>query len=114
MSYVVSPFEVASEVLPAPAKVRFVHLMSGIATRHSDTIDAIFRVNGRRVTVSIWCQAVNDLRQRDGKYLSDQQLADIAALHLRRTLEAGYDPTETELFIDDVTLRRLGRELGYL
>jgi hypothetical protein len=46
--------------------------------------------------------------------LSDQQLAEIAALHLRRTLEQGYDATQAELFIDGALLRALGKELGSL
>jgi len=94
--------------------VRFVHLYSAIATRHSDTIDCVFLVEGQHVTVSISCPALTDLRERDGKYLSDQQLAEIAALYLRRTLEQGYDATQAELFIDAINLRGLGRELGYL
>jgi len=54
------------------------------------------------------------LRERDRKNLTDQQLADIAALHLRRTLEHGYEATEAELFLRGEELRALGRELGYL
>ena len=114
MSYIVTPFEVSAKSLPAPAQVRFVHLLSGIATRHSDTIDCWFRVNGQRVTVAISCAALTELRERERKRLRDQQLAGIAALHLRRTLEHGYDPTQAELWIGLPLLRELGRELGYL
>jgi len=114
MSYLVTPFEVSAKALPAPAQCRFVHLFSAIATRHSDTIDCWFRVNGQRVTVSISCAALTTQRQVEGKSLKDQQLAEIAALHLRRTLERGYDATQAELFIDMAQLRSLGRELGYL
>jgi len=114
MSYIVTPFEVSSLALAQPVKVRFVHLFSAIATRHSDTIDCIFRVDGKRVTVSIACPALTELREKEKKYLSDQQLADIAALHLRRTLEQGYDATQAELFLDGIHLRVLGRELGCL
>jgi hypothetical protein len=46
--------------------------------------------------------------------LSDQQLAEIASLQLRRTLENGYDATQAELFIDRIHLGALGKELGYL
>ncbi len=113
MSYIVTPFEVSSKALPAPAHCRFVHLFPAIATRHSDTIDCWFRVNGQRVTVSIHCAALTDLRQQ-GVLLKDQQLAQIAALHLRHTLERGYDPTQAELFIDEPLLKKLGAELGYL
>ena len=114
MSYIVTPFEVSSLSLAAPLMVRFVHLYSAIATRHSDTIDCVFRVEGKRVTVSISCPALTELREKDQKYLSDQQLVDIAALHLRRTIEQGYDPTEAELFIDGNQLRALGKELKLL
>jgi len=115
MSYIVTPFEVTAKALSAPAQVRFVHLFPAIATRHSDTIDCWFRVNGQRVTVSISCAALTELRrQREGKTLSDQQLAEIAALHLRRTLERGYDATQAELYIDLAQLRKLGGEAGYL
>ena len=113
MSYLVSPFEVSAKALPAPAQCRFVHLFPAIATRHSDTIDCWFRVNGQRVTVSISCAALTALRT-EGKILKDQQLAEIAALHLRSTLEKGYDATQAELFIDLAQLRRLGNELDYL
>ncbi len=114
MSYLVTPFEVSAKALPAPAQCRFVHLFPAIATRHSDTIDCWFRVNGQRVTVSISCAALTALRQLEGRALKDQQLAEIAALHLRRTLERGYDATQAELFIDMAQLRSLGKELGYL
>ena len=85
-----------------------------IATRHSDTIDCVFLVDGQHATVSISCPALTELREKEHKYLSDQQLAEIAALHLRRTLEQGYDATQAELFIDGTRLRALGKELGYL
>ena len=114
MSYIITPFEVSSKALAAPVKCRFVHLLSGIATRHSDTIDCWFRVDGHKVTVAISCATLTQLREREGKYLSDQQLAEIAALLLRRTLEEGYDPVQAELFIGETELRTLGRELGYL
>ncbi len=114
MSYIVTPFEVSSKALPAPAHCRFVHLFPAIATRHSDTIDCWFRVNGQRVTVSISCAALTEVRRSQGTLLKDQQLALIAALHLRRTLERGYDPTQAELFIDGAQLQKLGAELGYL
>ena len=48
------------------------------------------------------------------KDATPQHLAEIAALHLRRTLEHGYDATQAELLIDGIQLRALGKELGYL
>ena len=115
MSYTVSPFEVSSKALTYPVKCRFVHLLPAIATRHSDTIDCLFLVQGRRVTVAISCAAIAALRQVEGQqFPSDQQLAEIAALHLRRTLEQGYDPVQVELLVGEAQLRALAQELGYL
>jgi hypothetical protein len=114
MSYVVTPFEVSAKALGRPIHCRFVHLLSGIATRHSDTIDCHFLLNGKRVLVAISCAALTELREREHKPLSDQQLAEIAGLHLRRTLEQGYDPSGSELFLGEEQLRKLGSELRYL
>ncbi len=115
MSYTVSPFEVSSKALTYPVKCRFVHLLPAIATRHSDTIDCLFLVQGRRVTVAISCAAIAALRQLEGQpFPSDQRLAEIAALHLRRTLEQGYDPAQAELLVGEAQLRALAQELGYL
>ncbi len=114
MSYLLSPFEVISKTLPEPVRVRFVHLYAGISTRHSDTMDCVFRVDGRNVTVAIPCATLTALREREGRDLTDQQLVNTAARHLRRTLEQGYEPTETELRLSDGEFRSLARELGYL
>ncbi len=114
MSYSVTPFEVVSRGIAEPVKCRFVHLYSAIATRHSDTIDCIFLMNGHRVTVAISGAALAELRECEDKFLGDQQLAEIAALHLRRTLEAGYDPAEVELRVERALLHELARELRYL
>lgn len=114
MSFMVAPFEVSSRVLAEPARCRFFHIFPGIATRHSDTIDCVFRVNAHPVTVAIPCATLNQLRDQEQTYLTDQQLADIAALFLRHTLESGYDPTEAELVLGDTELRRWAGELGYL
>jgi len=114
MSYIVTPFEVAAKGSQAPVKVHFVHLYPAIATRHSDTMDAVFLLDGEKATVAISCATLAELRERDGKNLTDQQLADIAALHLRRTLEQGYEATVAELFLSGEEFRALGRELGHL
>jgi len=113
VSYVVAPFEVSSSLLVGPVKCRFVHLNSAIAVRHSDTVDCIFQVDGRKVTVAISGAAIYELQTREGKTLTDQQLAEIAALFLRRTLEGGYDPTLAELTVDGNRLKSLARDLGY-
>jgi hypothetical protein len=114
MSYIVTPFEVSSKGLGAPVKVHFVHLYPAIATRHSDSMDATFWVDGKKATVAMSCATLAELREREHKNLTDQQLAEVAALHLRRTLERGYDATEAELFLHGEEFLALARELGYL
>jgi hypothetical protein len=113
LSYVVTPFEVSSKALSGPARCRFVHLYPAVATRHSDTMDCVFLVNGRKVTVAISCAALTRLADVNGHAFSDQQLADLAARHLQQVLERGYDPTEAELFVDEEQLRRLSGEMGF-
>ena len=112
MSYIVTPFEVSSKALGKPLKCRFVHLFAGIATRHSDSIDCQFLVNGQRVLVSVSCATLAELREREHKILTDQQLAEIDAKYLRRTLESGYDASLTELFLGGAELRTLAREIA--
>lgn len=114
VSFLVTPFEVSSKGLADPVLCRFVHILSGIATRHSDTMDCIFLVNGRKVTIAISCAALTELREGEHKPLSDQQLAAIAALLLRRTLRDGYDLAHGELYLGGAQLRALAGELGYL
>jgi hypothetical protein len=77
-------------------------------------MDCIFQVDGQKAMVAISCAAIAALREHEGRHLSDQQLADIAALHLRRTVQAGYDPTTAELFVGKNELRALAQKLGYL
>lgn len=112
MSYLVTPFDVSSQALGGNVHCRFVHLLSGIATRHSDTIDCVFLQDGKRVLVAISCAELSKISE--SKYLTDQQLAEVAALHLRRTLEQGYDAAASELHLGGEQLRHLARELGFL
>ena len=114
MSFFVTPFAVSARSFSEPVKCRFVHIFPGIATRHSDTIDCVFRVNVHAVMVAIACATLNKLREQEHKYLTDQQLAEIAGLHLRRVLENAYDPTQAELLVGETELRALAGELGYL
>ena len=114
MSYLVTPFEVVSKVLAGSVQVRFIHLASGIATRHSDTIDAMFFAGGQKVMVAIPCATLTALREVEHRNLTDQQLAEVAAAHLHTTLEHGYDPNLAELRLTDSELRALARQLGFL
>ena len=114
MSYLVTPFEISSKVLAQSLQVRFVHLASGIATRHSDTIDCFFHVGGREVIVSIPCAALTELRECEQLRLTDQRLAEIASAHLRTVLERGYDATLAEARMTGEELRALAQPIDSL
>jgi hypothetical protein len=114
MSYLVTPFEVACKVLATPVQVRFIHIASGIATRHSDTIDAMFHASGHTVLVAIPCATLTTLREQEHVNLTDQQLAEIAAAYLCTSLENGYGPELAELRMTDSELRVLAGKLGFL
>ena len=114
MSYLVTPFEVSSKALSESVKIRFVHLLSGIATRHRDSIDCTFLVNGQKVLVAISCATLTALREQNKIFLTDQQLVEIAAHFLRRNLEDGYDSSLTELFLGGDNLLAVARELKFL
>ena len=53
MSDFVGPFDVPSRLTDQTYHVRFSHLWNGIATRHSDTVDTKFFVDGRGVVVGL-------------------------------------------------------------
>jgi hypothetical protein len=114
MSYSIIPFEIGSKTLARPAPVRFVHIASGIATRHSDTIDAVFLAGGQKVLVAIPCATLTELRKHEQKDLTDQQLAEVAAAFLRSTMERGYDPSLAELRMTGQELRAVAHQLGFI
>jgi hypothetical protein len=100
--------------LGAPVQIRFIHLLSGIATRHSDSIDVSFLVNGHKVVVAISCATLTTLREQNKVFLTDQQLVEVAARFLQRNLEDGYDPSLTELLLGGEELLALARKLKFL
>jgi len=114
MSYLLTPFEVSSKTLGEPVKIRFVHLLSGIATRHRDSIDCAFLVNGRKVLVAISCATLTSLREQNKVFLTDQQLVEVAAQFLRRNLQGGYDLSLTELFLAGDDFMAAAHELKFL
>jgi len=114
MSYLINPFEVRCKILARRLRVRFVHLAPGITTRHSDTIDVEFLVDGQKVTVAVPCATLAELRERERRNFTDQQLAEIAAAYLRTTLERGFDPALVELRMTDQELRQVAGQWGYL
>ena len=87
MSEFVAAFEVRSKLTDQAYQCRFSHLWNGIATRHSDTIDTKFFVDGRAVVVGLEHTAFVEFRARQGRDLTDREASFIAAHFLAERLE---------------------------
>lgn len=114
MSELVEPFQVRARLTGEDYTVRFSHLWAAIATRHSDTIDCKFLVNGRGVIVALAHPGFVDFRERAGRSLTDQEAAHLAATYLRECLEADRDTDRTTLFVPREEVLRLAGQLGLL
>lgn len=68
---------------------RFHTLITGIAPRHSDTVDLKFLVNGRPVVVALPHAAFAEYRHRTGGALTDADAIHIAARFLESLLRKG-------------------------
>jgi hypothetical protein len=87
MSEFVGAFDVPSKLTDQVYRCRFSHLWNGIATRHSDTIDTKFFVDGDVVMVGLAHTAFVKFRDRSGRDLTDREASFIAADYLRERLE---------------------------
>jgi hypothetical protein len=86
MSNFVGPFDVVSTLTGQSYQVRFSHLWNGIATRHSDTVDTKFLVDGRAAIVGLAHTGFVDFRVRVGRDLTDREASVVAAEYLRERL----------------------------
>jgi hypothetical protein len=114
MSELVEPFTVRARLTGEDYHVRFSHLFSAVATRHSDTIDCKFLVNGRGVVAALAHPAFVEFRRRAGRSLSDEETARIAADYLRECLESDRDTERTLLTVSAEEVLRLAENLGLL
>jgi len=104
MSQFVGAFDVTSKLSGHVYDVRFSHIWNAIATRHSDTIDAKFSVDGIGRIVGLSHRAFVDFRGKAGRDLSDREASFVAAEYLRSRLEE-----EDERPIYDVTAEQVAR-----
>lgn len=114
MSELVAPFTVRARLTGEEYTVRFSHLWSAIATRHSDTIDCKFLVNGRGVVVALAHLGFVDFRQRTGRSLNDEEAAQVAGVYLREALESDRDSDSSQHFVPREEVLRLAETLGLL
>jgi hypothetical protein len=87
MSDFVGPFDVVSPLTRQTYRVRFSHVWNGIATRHSDSVDTKFLVDGRAALVGLAHTGFVQFRERAGRDLTDREASHLAAEYLKERLE---------------------------
>jgi len=102
MSTFVGPFEVKSRLTGSTFQCRFSHMWNGIATRHADTIDTKFFVDGKALVLGLSHKAFVKFRERTGRDLTDREASFIGAEFLSERLEEDdvrtlYDVTEGDV-----------------
>ena len=102
MSQFISAFEVTSKLTGQTYQCRFSHMWNGIATRHSDTIDTKFFVDGEAHVVGLAHTAFVKFREKAKRELTDRECSFVAAEYLRERLEEDdlrplYDVPESEV-----------------
>jgi hypothetical protein len=110
MSQFVGAFEVVSKLTGRVFQCRFSHLWNGIATRHSDTIDTKFFVDGEALVVGLSHAGFVAFREKTGRDLTDREASFIAAEYLRERLEEEDERKMYDVTAADVT--RLTAQTG--
>ncbi|HZS71423.1 MAG TPA: hypothetical protein VFA13_06275 [Candidatus Acidoferrum sp.] len=112
MSQFVGAFEVTSKLSGQTYQCRFSHMWNGIATRHADTIDTKFFVDGTAHVVGLAHTAFVNFRDRAHRDLTDREASFVAAEYLRERLEEDdlrplYDVSEDEVtrLIEQIGIR---------
>lgn len=104
MSEFIGAFEVPSKVTDYRYKCQFSHCWNAIATRHSDTMDCKFLVDGKGVILGLAHLGFVGFRERAGRNLTDREASYIGAEYLRERLEQ-----EDEHSLYDVSSGDVGR-----
>ncbi|HEV1995487.1 MAG TPA: hypothetical protein VGR03_14240 [Candidatus Acidoferrum sp.] len=102
MSQFIGAFEVTSKLSGQTYQCRFSHMWNGIATRHADTIDTKFFIDGEAHVVGLAHTAFVKFREKAGRDLTDREASFVAAEYLRERLEEEdvrpiYDVPEAEV-----------------
>jgi len=87
MSEFIGAFDIPSKVTDFVYHCRFSHCWNAIATRHSDTMDCKFFVDGKGVIVGLSHLGFVTFREKSGRNPSDREASYIAAEYLRERLE---------------------------
>ena len=110
MSQFVGAFEVVSKLTGKVFQCRFSHMWNGIATRHSDTIDTKFFVDGEALVVGLNHVGFVRFREKTDRDLTDREASFIAAEYLKERLEEEDERKMYDVTADDVA--RLIAQVG--
>ena len=110
MSDFIGAFDVPSKVTGYVYRCRFSHCWNGIATRHSDTMDCKFFVDGKGVVLGLAHPAFVKFRENYKRDLTDRAASYIGAEYLRERLEQEDEHSLYDVSAADVTriIARLG------
>jgi hypothetical protein len=109
MSQFVGEFDVTSRLTDRTYHCRFSHLWNGVATRHSDTVDTKFLVDGKGSIVGLSHPGIVEFTTKAGRNISDREASYVAAQYLREQLEQ-----EDERPLYDVSAADVVRIIGLL
>ena len=110
MSQFIGAFEVTSKLSGREFNCRFSHMWNGIATRHADTIDTKFFVDGEALVVGLAHTAFVKFRDRASRDLTDREASYVSAEYLRERLE---EEDERRLYdVNEAEVLRLIEKLG--
>jgi hypothetical protein len=109
MSQFVGEFDVTSRLTDRTYHCRFSHLWNGVATRHSDTVDTKFLVDGKGSIVGLAHPGIVEFTARAGRNISDREASYVAAQYLKEQLEQ-----EDERPLYDVSAADVVRIIGLL
>jgi hypothetical protein len=87
MSQFVGEFDVTSRLTDRSYHCKFSHLWNGVATRHSDTVDTKFLVDGKGTVVGLSHPGIVQFTSKAGRDISDREASYVAAQYLREQLE---------------------------
>jgi hypothetical protein len=109
MNQFVGEFDVTSRLTDKTYRCRFSHLWNGVATRHSDTVDTKFLVDGQGSIVGLAHPGLVEFTNKAGRDISDREASYVAAQYLREQLEQ-----EDERPLYDVSAADVVRIIGLL
>lgn len=110
MNQFVGAFEVTSKLSGQTYQCRFSHMWNGVATRHSDTIDTKFFIDGGAHVIGLAHTAFVKFREKHGRDLTDREASFVAAEYLRERLEEEDERPVYDVAHDDVL--RLIEQVG--